>query len=80
MTTIEPAGLFEAAELVRTGKVSAVDLTEACLARIAEANDDLRAFIMVTADLARADAARAHKEIAAGKYRGALHGIRCWTA
>src|SRR6516225_139293 len=55
MTTVEPAGLFEAAELVRTGKLSAVDLTEACLAR--------------------ADAARAHKEIASGKYRGALHGV-----
>ena len=75
MTTVEPAGLFEAAELVRTGKLSAVDLTEACLARIGETNDDLRAFIMVTADLARADAARAHKEIASGKYRGALHGV-----
>ena len=67
MTTVEPAGLFEAAELVRTGQLSAVDLTEACLARIGDANDDLRAFITVTADLARADAARADKEIAAGK-------------
>ena len=75
MTTVEPASLFEAAELVRTKQLSAVDLAEACLARIGEVNDELRAFITVTPDLARTDAARAHKEIAAGKYRGALHGV-----
>ena len=75
MTTVKPAGLLGAAELIRAGKVSSVDLTEGCLERIREGNDGLRAFITVTADAARAEAARADKEIAAGKYRGALHGI-----
>src|SRR6185437_1671776 len=35
----------------------------------------LRAFITVMADQALADAARAEKDIAAGHYRGALHGV-----
>lgn len=35
----------------------------------------VNAFITVTADLARAQAAEAEHEIAAGRYRGTLHGI-----
>ncbi len=46
-----------------------------CLDRIAARNDALRAFITVTGDRALADASRADAEIAAGHYRGALHGI-----
>ena len=75
MAVTRPASLLDAARLIHAKTLSPVDLTEACLARIHERNDELRAFITITDDGARADAARAHKEIAAGNYRGALHGI-----
>jgi aspartyl-tRNA(Asn)/glutamyl-tRNA(Gln) amidotransferase subunit A len=75
MADTKPATLVDAARLIETRKMSPVDLTEACLARISERDAALRAFITVTGDAARADAARAEKEIAAGAYRGALHGV-----
>jgi aspartyl-tRNA(Asn)/glutamyl-tRNA(Gln) amidotransferase subunit A len=75
MALVRPTSLLEAARLIEAKQLSPIDLTEACLARIRERNDELRAFITVTEDGARADAARAQKEIAAGNYRGALHGV-----
>src|SRR6478672_3632436 len=75
MATTEPASLIEAARLIEARQLSPVALTQGCLAKIAARNDHLRAFITVTADAALAEAARAEKEIAGGKYRGALHGI-----
>lgn len=45
------------------------------LHRIAQYDGKLRSVITVTKDLALAQAKRADAEIAAGKYRGALHGI-----
>jgi aspartyl-tRNA(Asn)/glutamyl-tRNA(Gln) amidotransferase subunit A len=70
-----PSSLREAAELIERREVSPVELTRACLDRIAEGNDALRAFITVTEERALAVAARAERSIAAGKYRGPLHGI-----
>jgi len=67
--------LEETAALVRDRRVSSVELTEACLARIGAAEPRLNAFVTVTADLARAHARDAEGEIAAGHYRGPLHGI-----
>src|SRR5438067_8303868 len=67
--------LHEAAELVRSRAVSPVELTRACLARIEELNPQLNAFITVTADAALAQARAAEQEIAAGAWRGPLHGI-----
>jgi aspartyl-tRNA(Asn)/glutamyl-tRNA(Gln) amidotransferase subunit A len=75
MAATEPASLVEAARLIEAKQLSPVDLAEACLARIRERNDELHAFITLSEDGARADAARAQKEIAAGTYRGALHGV-----
>jgi aspartyl-tRNA(Asn)/glutamyl-tRNA(Gln) amidotransferase subunit A len=75
MAVTRPASLIDAARLIEAKHLSPLDLAEACLARIRERNAELRAFITVTEDGARADAARAQKEIAAGTYRGALHGI-----
>jgi aspartyl-tRNA(Asn)/glutamyl-tRNA(Gln) amidotransferase subunit A len=60
---------------VRHGEVSPVELTEAALARIAERDPLLNAFQLVLADEARAMARQAEAEIAAGNYRGPLHGI-----
>ena len=71
----QPTSLCEAAALVERREISPVELTRACLDRIAARNDDLHAFITVTGERALADAARAEKAIAGGQYRGPLHGI-----
>ncbi len=67
--------LLTAADQIRTRKLSPVELTHDCLTRIEELNPTLNAFITVTADLALEQARRAEAEIAAGNYRGPLHGI-----
>jgi aspartyl-tRNA(Asn)/glutamyl-tRNA(Gln) amidotransferase subunit A len=65
----------EASVLLRSGKVSPVELTREFLARIDELNPKLNAFITVTADLALDEARQAEAEIQDGEWRGALHGI-----
>lgn len=65
--------LAELSELLRLRKLSPLELTDALLQRIEATDPQVRAFITVTADQARAKAAGA--EIAAGRYRGPLHGI-----
>ena len=65
----------ELSRLVRSRKISPVELTRAYLARIEALNPRLSAFVTVTGDLALAEAKQAEKEIAAGRDRGPLHGI-----
>jgi aspartyl-tRNA(Asn)/glutamyl-tRNA(Gln) amidotransferase subunit A len=65
----------ELASLVRSQQVSPVELVRAYLARIEALNPKVNAFITVTADRALAEARQAEKEIAAGRYRGPLHGV-----
>lgn len=65
----------EAAEQVRKGRISPVELTQACLARIERLNPVLNAFITVTAESALASARAAETEIRRGRWRGPLHGI-----
>lgn len=67
--------LEDAARLVASKQVSPVELTDATLARVASLNPALNAFITVTEEQARAAAREAEREIAAGRYRGPLHGI-----
>src|SRR5450432_414864 len=67
--------LAEAADLLRRREISPVDLTKECLEAIARLNPTLNAFITVTADSALEEANLAENEIAAGNYRGPLHGI-----
>ena len=67
--------IAQAAPLIREGTLSPVTLAQAFLARIGALNDSLCAFVTVTSERALADAKRAEREIAAGVYRGALHGI-----
>jgi aspartyl-tRNA(Asn)/glutamyl-tRNA(Gln) amidotransferase subunit A len=66
--------LQHVASLIAARKLSPVDLTRACLQRIA-ARPELNAFITVMEDGALADAVAAEREIAAGHHRGALHGV-----
>ncbi len=65
----------ELAALIKARQVSAVDVVRAYLARIDALNPKVNAYITVTADQALARARQADREIAAGKYRGPLHGL-----
>src|SRR4029077_6500742 len=56
-------------------KLTSERLTQIYLARMEKFDPKLRCIITVTKDLALAQAKAADKEIAAGKYRGPLHGI-----
>ena len=67
--------LADAAAQLRDRKLSPVELTRACLDRIDRLNPTLNAFITVTADQAMSAAREAESEIAAGHYRGPLHGV-----
>jgi len=60
---------------LRSGDVSASSLVEEVLDGIARDNPRLNAFITVTTDLARADAAAADADLRTGVDRGPLHGI-----
>lgn len=63
------------AELVRTRQVSSVELTEMYLARLHRYNDKLNNVVTFLDDYGLAEARRADAEIAAGRYKGPLHGI-----
>jgi aspartyl-tRNA(Asn)/glutamyl-tRNA(Gln) amidotransferase subunit A len=67
--------LAELAESIRSRQVSPVEVVEAHLRQIEALNPKLFAFITVTAESARREAKAAEAEIAAGRYRGPLHGI-----
>ena len=67
--------LAAASDLVHAGKVSPVELTKACLDRIARFEPKLNAFITVTEEYALEQARTAEREIRAGNWRGRLHGI-----
>jgi aspartyl-tRNA(Asn)/glutamyl-tRNA(Gln) amidotransferase subunit A len=75
MTEITSLTLAQAANLIRTRELSPVDYTEALLARIAALDPVYHAFIVVTADIARAEARAAEAEIAHGGWRGPMHGM-----
>ena len=63
------------AELIRTQKVSSVELTNMYLDRLRKYGPVLECVITLTDDLALQQAERADEEIAAGNYKGLLHGI-----
>ena len=62
-------------ERLRRRELSSVELVDACLAHIEATDPAINAFITVTADHARERARHAEAEIAAGDWRGPLHGI-----
>jgi Asp-tRNA(Asn)/Glu-tRNA(Gln) amidotransferase A subunit family amidase len=78
-----PANLEEAAfwpvrhlaELIRTKQVSSVELTEMYLARLHRYNGKLNNVVTFLDEYGLAEAKRADAEIAAGHYKGPLHGI-----
>src|SRR5262252_312547 len=69
------ASVRELAELVRTKKVSSVALTEMYLGRLKKYDPTLKFTVTLTEERALAQAKKADAEMAAGKYRGPLHGL-----
>ena len=63
------------AHWIETRQLTSTRLTNIYLARIAKHNPRLNCVITLTRDHALAQADQADREIAAGKYRGPLHGI-----
>jgi Asp-tRNA(Asn)/Glu-tRNA(Gln) amidotransferase A subunit family amidase len=69
----------ELGDLLKRRKIKAVDLTEMYLARLKRFDPRLHFVINLTDERAMAQAKEVDKEIAAGRYRGPLHGI-AWGA
>lgn len=80
------ATIEEIAPRIAAGELSPIELTRAQLERIERLNPTLKAYITLTADSALAEAQTAEAAIAAGDYRGPLHGVPvavkdlCYTA
>jgi Asp-tRNA(Asn)/Glu-tRNA(Gln) amidotransferase A subunit family amidase len=69
------ATVRELGELVRRKKVSSLALTEMYLSRLKKYDPQMHFVINLTEERGLAQAKEADKEIAAGKYRGILHGL-----
>ena len=67
--------IAEASKLIKSKKLSPVDLTSAYIDRVIRLDNELHAFILLLEDAAMAEAKKAEAEIAAGKWKGPLHGI-----
>lgn len=65
----------ELAAEIRARRISPVELTEAYLDRLEKFGARLGAVVTIMRDTALAEAREAEREIRAGHYRGALHGI-----
>jgi Asp-tRNA(Asn)/Glu-tRNA(Gln) amidotransferase A subunit family amidase len=61
--------------LIKNKKISSTDLTRMYLQRLKEYGPKLQSVIILTDELALKQAKKADDEIAAGNYRGMLHGI-----
>ena len=72
---VSQLSLSDSSQMVRSKKVSPVELTHECLSRIEWLNPKLNAFVTVTADSALAEARQAEAEIQHDRWRGPLHGI-----
>jgi hypothetical protein len=71
----EPAGLVEAARLIREGTASSAELVRAALARIEALDGRLGAFVTLLADRTTAEAAARDLQRHRGAALGPLHGV-----
>ena len=69
------APVWQLSRWIETRKLTSTRLTEIYLQRLERYNAQLRCVITLTREHALAQARQADAEIAAGKYRGPLHGI-----
>lgn len=67
--------IHAAAEEIRKGRLSPVDLVKSCLERIERFEDRVHAWVLIDREGALARAEECAREIAGGGWRGPLHGI-----
>lgn len=67
--------ILQLASLLKSRQISSEELTRFFIDRIKKFGDSLQCVISITEDIAMRQAKQADAEIAAGKYRGPLHGI-----
>ena len=78
--------IAEVGARLQARELSPVELTQAILARIESLDGDLKSYATVMSESAMASARAVEQEIAAGNYRGGLHGVPiavkdlCFTA
>jgi len=75
ITNLTTLSIAAAGRLMAQGALSASQLTDAFLERIAAVDHGIASYITVTADLARAAARQADSEMKGGVRRGPMHGI-----
>ena len=75
MTDPADMTLVDLLPLLERRALSAVELLDACLERVAQHEPQVQAFVRLTPELARAAAARADADRAAGRPVGALAGV-----
>ena len=69
------ATVTELSQLIRTKRVSPVELARMYISRLKRYGPKLNCVVTLTEELAMAQAEAAEREIKAGKYRGPLHGV-----
>ncbi|MCP3977999.1 MAG: amidase [bacterium] len=74
-TDLAFAPVTELSALIRGRQVSSVEVTRLYLERLASLDEQLECVISLTEERAMRQAERADRELAAGRYRGPLHGI-----
>ena len=74
-TELHDLSIAELSALIAARTLSPVELADALIRRVEQYDEQTHAFITRTFDLARRQAREAEAQIAAGTYRGALHGI-----
>jgi aspartyl-tRNA(Asn)/glutamyl-tRNA(Gln) amidotransferase subunit A len=75
MTAPHTLTIATAAEQIRTGRLSPVDLVQSCLQRIDQIESRLQAWVTIDRDGALATAQRCAAELQRGQSRWPLHGI-----
>lgn len=75
MSALTNLSLRDVAAKIKAKEVSPVEVTQACLDRAEATEPKLTAFSCLLADSALAEAKAAEAEIAAGNWRGELHGV-----
>ena len=75
MTDLWRHSAIDLAAMIANRRTTSTEVVEAHLARIADVNPKLNAIVRVLADEARAGAAEADRQVAAGEALGPLHGV-----